>query len=183
MKKWMIAALLFTSISVKLNAQGKVFTKSGTIAFFSKTTVENIEAVNKKVLGVIDFTTNKMEFSVLIKGFIFPKALMQEHFNENYMESTKFPKATFKGAFAEAISLGDNETKTVKVEGDLTIHGVTKKVSTTATISQKNGQIFADTKFNLLLADYNIKVPSVNKSNVNNQIQITVTLTNMAAMK
>lgn len=163
-------------------AQGKVFTKDGTISFYSKTAVEDIDATNKKALAVIDFASNKMEFSVLIKGFMFKKALMQEHFNENYMESSKFPKATFKGSFVEAVTLAENETKTVKVEGDLTMHGVTNKVSTTATLSMKNGKVSASANFSVALVDYKIKVPGVNKKNIASQIQISVILENMSAM-
>src|SRR5437868_4715809 len=76
----------------------KVYTKNGNISFFSKSPIENISANNNQVMSVLSVPTGEMQFSVLIKSFHFEKALMEEHFNENYLESNKFPKAIFKGA-------------------------------------------------------------------------------------
>src|SRR5688572_4970867 len=84
-------------VSTHVQGQSKYFTKEGRAQFVSKAPLEEIEAVNKKVTSVLDASTGQLEFSVLMKAFEFQKALMQEHFNENYVESDKFPKATFKG--------------------------------------------------------------------------------------
>src|SRR5215213_2418754 len=78
-------------------AQDKFFTKTGKISFYSKATIENIEANNRSVTAVLDAKTGNIQFSALVKGFEFDKALMQQHFNENYLESTKYPQASFKG--------------------------------------------------------------------------------------
>jgi hypothetical protein len=95
--KNVITALLMVMILTNIANGQKYFTKTGTISFFSETPMEKIEAQTKSANCVLDASTGKLEFAVLIKSFQFEKALMQEHFNENYMESTKFPKSTFKG--------------------------------------------------------------------------------------
>jgi hypothetical protein len=172
-------------LSVFAQAQTKLFTKTGTIFFNSNTSIEKIEAVNKKVLAVIDVPNNKLEFAVLIKGFEFERALMQEHFNENYMESDKFPKATFKGKFNVDklnISAAQNGTQTLPVTGVLLMHGVSKTVTTNAIITAKNNVLSANCSFKVLLSDYNIKIPAVNKNNVNNQVQIDINLANLQPM-
>ena len=96
MKKVCLIALGIISVFI-CNAQNRLMTKSATISFYSKAPMENIEATNKLGVSVIDKTTGQLEFSVLLKGFSFEKALMQEHFNENYVDSDLFPKAGFKG--------------------------------------------------------------------------------------
>jgi hypothetical protein len=164
----------------------KLFTKTGLITFNSKTSIEKIQAVNKKVLAVLDVATNKIEFAVLIKGFEFEKALMQEHFNENYLESDKFPKATFKGKFDDTnftILAEENKSVTVNISGNLTLHGVTKPVTAKALITTKNKTVSAASSLTILLSDYSIKIPAVNKNNINNQVQININLTNLQEMK
>jgi YceI-like domain len=177
--------ILFLFLVATGVAQKKLFTKTGTITFNSKTSIEKIQAVNKKVLAVLDMPNNKIEFAVLIKGFEFEKALMQEHFNENYLESDKYPKATFKGKFDNAvlISAEENKLMTVNVSGNLTMHGVTKPINSVATFTTKNKTISATTNFTILLSDYSIKIPSINKNNVNNQVQININLANLQEMK
>lgn len=186
MKKHSSVLLFLLLFSVTLVAQKKLFTKTGLITFNSKTSIEKIQAVNKKVLAVLDVATNKIEFAVLIKGFEFEKALMQEHFNENYLESDKFPKATFKGKFDDTnftILAEENKTVTVNISGNLTLHGVTKPVTAKALITTKNKTVSAASSLTILLSDYSIKIPAVNKNNVNNQVQININLANLQEMK
>ena len=97
MKKQVFLSAIAVLIVSAASAQGKYFTKSGKIGFYSKATLENIEAHNKAVTCVLDSKTGNMQFAVMMKAFEFEKALMQEHFNENYIESHKYPKAEFKG--------------------------------------------------------------------------------------
>jgi len=186
MKKHSSVLLFLLLFSVTLVAQKKLFTKTGLITFNSKTSIEKIQAVNNKVLAVLDVATNKIEFAVLIKGFEFEKALMQEHFNENYLESDKFPKATFKGKFDDTnftILAEENKTVTVNISGNLTLHGVTKPVTAKALITTKNKTVSAASSLTILLSDYSIKIPAVNKNNVNNQVQININLANLQEMK
>ncbi len=178
--------LFFTAFSLAGIAQKKVFTKSGIISFYSNTSIEKIEAINKKVLAVIDAENNKIEFAVLIKGFEFEKALMQEHFNENYLESDKYPKAVFKGTFDKTdtqVTFANNTTQTLQVTGNLTMHGVTKLIKVTATIVVKNQVISAASAFTVLLSDYNIKIPAVVANNISKQIKVTITIPSLQEMK
>lgn len=177
MKKVFAIALLALAVSPALNAQ-KYFTRSGLISFFSATKMENISAENNKVAAVLDASTGDIEFTVLIKSFMFEKALMQEHFNENYMESDTYPKATFKGKVenVSSIKFGTNGTYNVKVTGDLTMHGVTKKVTVDAVVTVKDGKVTANSKFAVNPNDYKIEIPSVVKENISDKIDVTVSL-------
>jgi polyisoprenoid-binding protein YceI len=178
--------LLFTAHFVTGMAQKKIFTKTGIISFYSKTNVEKIEAKNKKVLAVIDVENNKIEFAVLIKGFEFERALMQEHFNENYLESDKYPKAVFKGSFdvtKAPLTFTNNTTQTLQVTGSLTMHGVTKAVKTSATITIKNQLVSASSAFTILLSDYNIKVPALVVNNISKDILVNVNIPSLQEMK
>jgi YceI-like domain len=165
-------------------AQTKLFTKTASISFFSKTNVENIKAINNKVLAVWEIATGKIEFSVLMKGFEFDKALMQEHFNESYVESDKYPKATFKGVIenASTIAFTTDKSYTVKVNGALTMHGVTKQISTPVAIKIKNAVVSASANFPILLADYNIKIPKLVADNINKAIDISINIPNFKAL-
>jgi YceI-like domain len=171
-----IALLLLTAGN--LNAQ-KYFTKTGKISFFSKTSMENIEAHNKSVTCVVDTKSGAVAFSVLMKGFEFEKALMQDHFNENYVESSKYPKAEFKGTITNNsdVNYTQDGVYTTKVKGKMTLHGVTKDVETTGKITVKGGKVIATSDFVLLLSDYKITIPSVVKDNISNSIKIMVDCT------
>lgn len=151
-------------------------TKNGKISFFSKTDIENISAVNNQVVSVLTPKTASIAFSVLINGFLFKKALMQEHFNENYMESAKYPKASFKGTITDItkVDFTKDGTYNVTVTGDLNIHNVTNKVTVPGTIVIKGGKISANTTFKVKLDDYKISVPKVVESNISKTIEIKV---------
>ena len=92
-----LLVIVATTLSSVAFGQERFFTKTGSISFFSKTPLEDIEAHNRSVTCVLDSKTGNVQFAVLMKGFEFKKALMQEHFNEDYIESDKYPKAEFKG--------------------------------------------------------------------------------------
>jgi hypothetical protein len=155
-------------------AQDRYFTKTGKIEFYSKAPMEDIAARNKTVAAVLDTKTGALQFSVLMKGFEFEKALMQEHFNENYIESDKFPKGEFRGAITNNNEVNYNRegTYTANVKGKLTIHGVTKDVETTGTFKVGGGKIDANSVFHILLSDFSISIPAVVKDKVSNIIRI-----------
>ncbi|MBC8047172.1 MAG: YceI family protein [Fimbriimonadaceae bacterium] len=172
---------LITAISIftlTVNAQDKAFTKTGNISFYSKTSMENIEAHNKKATAILDSKTGQIEFALLMKAFEFEKALMEEHFNENYVESDKFPKSTFKGKIdnLSSVNFSKDGSYPVTVSGDLTIHGVTKPVTSKGAIAISGGKISAKSQFDILLSDYNISIPAVVKENISNNVQIFVEL-------
>ena len=175
MKRIILAAVCICSVTVSGYAQ-KFMTRTGKVTFFSSTPVENIEAFNNEVSGVIDSKTGEVVFIVPVKSFKFEKALMQEHFNENYMESNKFPKADFKG---KIINLGDvNFSKdgnyNTKLQGKLTIHGVARNVTLPGSVTVKGNSITANTKFKVNTADYGIKIPSMVENKIAKQIEVTV---------
>ena len=168
-----IALVMFLSSGVFAQ---KYITKNGYISFYSSTPVEDIEAHNRQVNAALDISTGDIVFKVLIKSFEFEKALMQEHFNENYMESHKFPNAVFKGKVANAaqISFDKDGEYAAEIEGELTIHGVTNKVSEQGTFTVKDGQIWGMSAFKVLLEDYDIKVPKAVVNNIAESIEIKV---------
>ncbi|NJO25893.1 MAG: YceI family protein [Bacteroidia bacterium] len=156
----------------------KYFTKNGKINFdaTSSGSPEKIEAVNKTVTCVMDIKTGNIQFSVLMKGFEFERALMQEHFNENYVESDKFPKAEFKGTILNntAVNYLSNGSYAVKVEGKLTIHGETKDVSADGKLVVQNGKVSAAAGFKIILADYKITIPGLVADKVSKTASIDV---------
>jgi polyisoprenoid-binding protein YceI len=175
-KKNMILVLAFLMTASLSFAQDKYFTKTGKVEFFSKASMEDIEAKNKTVTAVIDSKTGALQFAIQMKGFEFEKKLMQEHFNENYVESDKFPKSEFKGTITNNSEI--NYTKEgsypAKVKGKLTIHGVTKDIETTGTIKVDGENLKAESSFDILLSDYNVKIPAVVKEKISNSIKITI---------
>jgi hypothetical protein len=173
-KSIVFASLL--SVGCLVSSAQRFFTKSGRIDFFSKARIEDIKAVNKSVTCVLDTRSGALQFSMLMKGFDFEKALMQEHFNENYVESGQFPKAEFRGSITNnsEIDYGRPGTYTARVKGQMTIHGITKPVETTGTIQVAQDAIQASASFSILLSDYHISIPAVVKDNLSNSIRIQV---------
>lgn len=155
----------------------KYFSKTGHISFYSETKLEKFDAHNKSASIVYDSQSGKLESAALVKGFQFERALMQEHFNENYMESSKYPKATFKGMIDnyKTVDLTKNGKYNVKISGDLTMHGVTQKVATDGQIVVNNGKIEATSAFNVALADYKITIPALVKDQISKTVKITIT--------
>ena len=141
----------------------KYLCKNGLVSFFSATPVENIEAKSNECSSALDSKTGDLVVVIPIKSFKFEHLLMQEHFNENYMESHKYPKAFFKGKIAgiESIDFSKEATHKVNAVGQLTIHNVTREVNIPGTISIQNGQILLDSKFDVRCADHNIKIPKL----------------------
>ena len=170
-----ILFLMFGLILQNASAQ-KYFTKEGKVSFLSSTPLEKIEGFNSKASSVIDVATSAIEFAVLVKAFRFDKALMQEHFNENYLESEKYPKSTFKGRITNisAINFQKDGEYTATITGNLEMHGVSKPVSTKAKFIVKGGKITGTAKFTVLLADYNIVIPSVVKDKVSKEVDINI---------
>lgn len=172
-----ILFVLVVNLFHPARAQERFYTKSGQIRFYSKSPLENIEAQNNSVTCVLDTRTGLFQFAVLMKGFEFRKALMQEHFNENYVESYKYPKSEFKGQVMNwaDINFGRDGSYPVTVKGRLSIHGETKEIETKGMIVIKEGKIGTSAEFNILLSDYRISIPTLVKDKVSNNVKITVT--------
>jgi hypothetical protein len=175
--KRLIVSLFLISAVISVNAQ-KYITKNGYIGFFSHTPMEDIKGDNNQVAGLLDITTGEMVFQALIKSFHFDRALMEEHFNENYMESDKFPKSSFKGKITNlsSVDFSKNGVYDVVVDGDLTIRDATNKISTTGKIEVQNGQLIATTKFKLSPEDYKINIPGLVRDKINKEMEVTVSM-------
>ncbi len=167
--------LFFISGVVGLFGQ-KYYSKVGQVVFTSDASLEKIEGKNTNGLVVLDAATGRLECSVLIKGFQFEKALMQDHFNENYMESHKFPKGVFKGTITnmQDIHLKKDGAYTVVVKGDLTLHGVTKPFSPTGKVIVKGGKITASSSFEIMVEDFDIEIPKVVKENIAEKVKVII---------
>lgn len=175
----MINRLLFFLIffsAFQMQAQERLLCRNASVKFFSKMPLENIEAVNNQGLSVIDLKSGNIEFSVLLKGFNFRNALMQEHFNENYVESSKYPRAYFKGSIQSLpnIDLAKNADYNFTVKGTMQLHGQTKEMSTTAQLHVKDGKVSGDSIFDIVLEDYAIEIPKLVKDKIAKSIQINV---------
>jgi hypothetical protein len=175
MRSFFLLILTLGSFTTGLQAQ-QYFTRAGHIAFTSDAPLEKIEAVNKSAVSIIDLETGQMEFAVLIKAFQFEKALMQEHFNENYLESNTFPKAVFKGRIENytPISLSEDGEYPVSVKGRITIHGVTRELITEGKLLVRNGQLAARSGFELIVADFDIKIPKIVRDNIARTVKVLV---------
>ena len=165
--------LMLTGLSLNGFSQNYM-TKTGFIGFYSKTSLENVNAENNQVYAVLDPASHHLAFAVLLKGFIFTKELMQEHFNENYIESDKYPKATFSGTCSGDMDLNKDGTYQVVIKGDLTLHGVTKPIETTAQLEVKKNQITGNSAFKLKPEDFNIGIPSIVREKIASEISVKV---------
>jgi polyisoprenoid-binding protein YceI len=175
--KRIIFSVIILSLVTSVNAQ-KFMTKNGFISFYGHTPMEDIKADNNQVASVLDISTGDLVFQVLIKSFHFDRALMEEHFNENYMESDKFPKATFKGKITnlQSVNFTKSGTYDVTVEGDLTIRDATNKVNAKGSIEIVSGGINANSKFLISPEDYKINIPGVVREKIAKNLEVTVTI-------
>jgi polyisoprenoid-binding protein YceI len=175
MTKLIISALFVISLSISANAQLFIGKQDvSTISFFSKSPLEDISATNKKATVVLKTTTNDIQFGVPMISFKFRKPLMEEHFNENYVESDKYPTSVFKGKINEVIDYSKDGEYKVSVKGTLNLHGVTKEIEATGTLTIKGNEIFILSVFKIKVADYNIKVPSLYVQNIAEVVDVTV---------
>ncbi len=171
MKHIIILAWLVAALPNALLGQKKLI-KEGTATFYSSAPLEDIEAHNNKISSILDMSNGNIAFSIAISGFVFEKALMQEHFNEKYLESHLFPTATFSGTLQQFDA--DNPSRTTSAKGKLTIHGVTKKVEVPGTVVVTDGILIINASFFVDLEDYKIKKPKMLWQNIADSIKVTI---------
>lgn len=171
-KGLLIIAIL---ISFQLFPQGKFLTKEGYISFFSHTVVEDIKAENSQVLSIIDTENGEVAIQLLMKSFMFKKALMQEHFNDSYAESFKYPKATFRGFILNFKEL-ENQESEVEIKGILSVHGKDKEINIKAKLEVLKDQIILSGYFIVDVADFDIKIPRIVRSNIAKTIKVSFKL-------
>ena len=171
-----IAGLLILLLISSISLAQKYKSVSSSVHFFSSAPMEDIEATNLKGQSAIDLSTGEIVFSIPIKSFEFEKSLMQEHFNENYMESDKYPSATFKGIIS-----GFNEEaagwQKAKANGSMNIHGVQNELSAEGEVRIEEGSLEIKSKFPIALEDYKIKIPKVVFYNIAEVVEVTITFT------
>lgn len=167
-----IAALLLAGTTGF--AQDIYSCRNAKLSFFSSAPMEDIDATTTQGVSAINIKTKAVYFKVQINTFQFKKKLMQEHFNENYLESDKYPHAEFKGKINDPVDLAKNGTYPVTVEGTLSIHGVDKVYKEKGTITVSNGRITASAKFNVRVADHKIKIPSIVIKNIAEVVEVSV---------
>lgn len=174
MKQILITSLLVLS-SMSIFSQ-KYMTQSGKISFSSEAPIENIESSNNQVSSVINLDNGQLAFKLLMKAFVFEKALMQTHFNEKYIESEIYPKATFKGQIKDFNKLNISTTpQEVTVVGTLTIHGESQEITAKGKVYfDKDNRLVVTSEIEVLLEDYKIKVPSSVKDNISKSISVTI---------
>ena len=158
MKKIFLLALLFVGFQSKAQL---FMTTTGEVSFFSKTPMEDIDAVNKSFSSIINAATNEVAVQMRVTSFVFPNKLMQEHFNENYLESEKFPSATFKGKIKESVDLTVAGTYPITAAGSATIHGVTRPIELKGTIVSTGTSLALTCAFEVRLVDYKVAIPKI----------------------
>ena len=164
-----LTVIILLLSSIQLHAQ-KFMGNNGEISFFSEAPMEDISAVNKKVSTVFDVANSNLIFQLKISDFLFPKALMQEHFNENYLESDIYPKSTFSGKVVQ------NKNGKATVQGDLKIHGKTNKIKVDGVMIQNKKSVNISAEFTIKLEDYNIKIPTIVMYKIAEEIDIKVNI-------
>jgi polyisoprenoid-binding protein YceI len=177
MRTLFLAIVILGTVSTVVG-QDKYMTRNGYIRFYSSTPVEDIEAENNHVGSIIDRSTGEIVFTLKMTDFNFEKRLMQRHFNDNYVESDKFPTSTFKGYITDndKVDYSTAGSYSVLVEGDLTIHGVTNRISTPGKIEVKGEDIIGTAKFIVKPADYDIKIPKIVRNKIAEEMEITVNM-------
>lgn len=155
----MLFCCLIFNISTA-NAQYYI-AQTGETSFFSETPMENISALNKNVGAVINSTTNEVAVKMNISQFKFQNKLMEEHFNENYMETTKYPTSVFKGKIQEKIDFSKDGTYDVTIKGILTVHGVSKEKTLNGKVAIAKEQVSFTGIFDIKLVDYKIEIPTL----------------------
>lgn len=152
---------LFSFLSINQAGQDLYVSKNARITFFSSALIEDIKAETVKAVSVFSAATNELDFSVAISSFQFDKAFMQQHFNSDYMESDKYPRAIFKGKLLEHVDVTKDGTYPVNARGELTVHGITQTRTIPGTFMVKNGVITMTSEFMVKCADHQIDIPQI----------------------
>ena len=165
-----LICLLF---STQLIAQ-QYYTNKGKVSFFSEAPIENISAINEDVSAIVDSQTGGFAFLLKIEDFIFPNSLMQEHFNESYLESEKYPLSTFTGVIDNFSDLDLSVMQNLVVNGSLSMHGISKDAQMKATTQMINDELHISSTFDVALEDYDIDIPKIMMYKIAEVIQVVV---------
>lgn len=165
--------ILFLAVSVSVYSQ-KYNLANGEISFFSEAPLENIKAVTSEPRSIFNVETGEIVFSIPINTFQFDKSLMQEHFNERFMESDKYPNATFKGKLVDFDKKAGKQS--VTAEGEMKIHGVAKQMTIEGEVNYQEDKILMSSVFPITVADHEIEIPKLLWNNIAEVVEVTVSL-------
>ena len=165
--------MIYLLFSTQVLAQ-QFYTSKGKISFFSEAPLEDISAVNENVSAIIDSQTGGFAFRVKIVEFTFPNSLMQEHFNESYLESEKYPLSTFTGVIDDFSDLDLSNEQNLVVNGSLSMHGISKVAQMKANAKMINDELHISSTFDVALKDYDIDIPKIMIYKIAETIAVTV---------
>jgi hypothetical protein len=186
MKHYLTILFILLFARPLLSAVPEIYnTRSAKISFFSSAPLEDIRSENPNVNCILNTKSGELAFKVIMTSFQFQKKAMQDHFNKDFVESHKYPESTFIGNIKDfsKIDLSKNGKHNVTVAGVLTIHGVTKNITQAGQLEVKDGSILLHSQFNILLSDYNVRVPSNYVKKISNTLQITISATLQAFVR
>lgn len=174
MKKNLLLLIMLVA-SLGAIGQGKFISKNAYISFYSSTPLEDILGESNEAVTILNAETGEIAFQALMTTFHFKRALMEEHFNENYMESTKFPKAKFNGKIENYnSSMLNGPVSDIKVTGILSVHGVDKTINISAKLGLEDGKLVGLSKFKVTPENYGIKIPSLVRDKIGKEMEVTV---------
>ena len=173
LKKLFILVLLVASVGAF--GQGKFIAKNAYISFYSSTPLEDILGESNEAVTILNAETGEIGFQALMTTFHFKRALMEEHFNENYMESTKFPKSKFNGKIdGFNKDMLNAPVANITVTGKINVHGVEKTITVPGTLGLENGKLVGTSKFKVTPEDYGITIPSLVRDKIGKEMEVTV---------
>lgn len=171
MKTWLTIVLM--ALTTMLSAAQSYRTERSNVRFFSSAPLEDISATNKDAIGVFNAATGDIAFVIPITGFQFAKSLMQEHFNENFMESERFPRGTFEGKLM-GFKMDKSGTQSVNAKGKMTIHGVEKQMEMNGKFTVDKGRIIMESVFPIKLEDHDVEIPKLLFQKIAEEVEVTV---------
>lgn len=152
----------------------KMITSTSEVHFFSDALLEDISATTTESKGLLDEQTGEFFFRIPITSFHFENELMEEHFNENYLESEKYPLATFKGKLDAKKLENLKAAVTLEATGTLTIHGKDQTRTIPVTFTPSKNDLDIQSNFDVALVDHNIEIPTIVFQKIAEVIAVTV---------
>ena len=167
--------IIFVFEFVSIHGYAQIYSSDNiSVHFFAPAPITYIDALTNNAHGFIDTKKKEVKISMDMISFNFKKALMQQHFNEHYMETEKYPTASFKGNFKEELNLDRDGSYTINLEGKFNIHGVEKNKILPCTIIVKDGKAMINANFNLISKDYKIKLPQILYKPIAEEVNVSV---------
>jgi polyisoprenoid-binding protein YceI len=169
---FLIITIFFCSANIF--AQGVFIASKGEVSFYSHAPLEDITAVNSNVNSMLNLVTGEVAFMIAMRGFKFEKALMEEHFNEKYLETDKYPHASFSGSLTEKLPADASGRVRASARGKLVIHGVEKEITQDGEIEINGKDVTLTTSFRVAVAEFNISIPKLLFENIADTVDVNL---------